>query len=209
MTDALLADVGGSTARARWLELAYQRIRADLLPEAPDLELVVLSWSFPSRGARGRVIGECHDGVQGARERWAIVIHPSQWASSRDVLAVLAHEMCHAATPGDGHGRRFRELVTRIGLVGKPTQTRPGPAFLSWAQGSGLGALPLGTINPNASRRVQGTRQRLWECSCPRPVKVRCASDWLDATCGNCGQRFELKQGPRAPRGGGAPGVIA
>jgi len=207
MTLALLAPPSGSMARAGWLENAYTHLRAELLPEAPPLALVVLSWSFPSRGTRGRVIGECHDSVTGGVERWAIVVHPSQWASSLEVLTVLAHEMAHAATPGDGHGRRFRELVTRIGLVGKPTQTRPGVHFAAWAHDADrvIGALPLGTVNPNARRRVQGTRQRLWECACPRPVKVRCASDELDATCGQCGVRFELKQGPRASRGGVQP----
>ena len=36
-----------------------------------------------------------------------------------------------------------------------------------------------------------GSRLRLWECRCPKPVKVRVASDTFDATCGKCNQPFE------------------
>lgn len=36
-------------------------------------------------------------------------------------------------------------------------------------------------------------RWRLFECFCAKPVKVRVASDTYDATCGKCGERFELR----------------
>lgn len=35
-----------------------------------------------------------------------------------------------------------------------------------------------------------GSRLRLWECRCPRPVKVRVASDTFAAHCDECGEAF-------------------
>ena len=36
-----------------------------------------------------------------------------------------------------------------------------------------------------------GSRLRLWQCACPKPVKVRVALDTFDATCNKCGNNFE------------------
>lgn len=38
-----------------------------------------------------------------------------------------------------------------------------------------------------------GSRLRLWECHCDKPVKVRIASDDFQATCKVCGTDFERK----------------
>ena len=55
-----------------------------------------------------------------------------------------------------------------------------------------LGSYPHQKWNPQAQRKKQGTRLRLWICECP--VKVRVASDTFDATCNICDARFQ-KQG--------------
>jgi hypothetical protein len=130
-----------------------------------------------------------------------IVVHPSQWSDDLAVLAVLAHEMAHAALPGAGHGTPFARLVRRIGLDGKPTATVPGEAFTRAVEALRLQLpmFPAGSLTV-IGRKVAGTRMRLFECACNPPIKVRSARDVLPWTCDDCGQVPVLKQGSRAPR---------
>jgi hypothetical protein len=201
-------DPGLSAQRVRWLELAYERVREAKLSEAPPLGQVALAYSFPTKGAAsggkgaidGQWIGSKLDGSPNG-EQQLIVIHPKLWNDPAEVAGVLAHEMVHAATPGDGHGGKFPSLAKRIGLVGKPTQAGAGEEFRAWVDNEfatqKLPPFPAGAVSITR-RRVQGTRQRLWECQCEPPVKLRCASDGLQARCELCGELFAMKA-PKTP----------
>lgn len=59
----------------------------------------------------------------------------------------------------------------------------------------GLRACPAGIgTRGGKSRGVgSGSRLRLYECSCHKPVKIRCASDDLEATHKVCKKPFKLK----------------
>ena len=196
------SEMGPSAARVSYLEGAYDLLRATLLPEAPERSLVALAYSFPLRGARsvgkrGR-IGECHYGAiqgSGKGEKNLIAIHPSEWIDDLRVLAVLAHEMIHAGLGAKvGHKAAFVAVARRIGLEGQPTATTPGLAFKRWIN-EHRQTLPVfypGTFS-FGDRRVQGTRLRLYECSCKPPFKVRCARDDLYARCEECGGMFLQK----------------
>jgi hypothetical protein len=201
---------GLSAQRVRWLEVAYERVRAERMPEAPPLSEVALAYSFPTKGAAsgtsGSVLGQwiggkVEDSPNG--EQQLIVVHPRLWKDPAEVVGVLAHEMCHAATPGDGHGARFAALAKRIGLVGKPTCAGAGAEFRAWVDAEfsrqTLPPFPAGAVAIH-KRKVQGTRMRLYECGCVPPVKVRCARDDLRAECQDCGEPFELKQPKTGPR---------
>jgi len=113
---------GLSAQRVRYLECAYDLLRTRLLPEAPPRKQVALAYSFPMTGAghdAGRAIGQCiYSPLEGsaAKERMLIIVHPNQWTQDLDVLAVLSHEMAHAATPRAGHAGAFVQLIRRIGL---------------------------------------------------------------------------------------------
>jgi hypothetical protein len=196
-----------AVARVHYLEAAYRIIRSELLPEAPPVDQIALAWSFPSKGARGKTIGECHYAIQGSHETAAIVIHPREWSKEDvEVLAILAHEMVHAALgPGVGHRGPFPQMAERIGLAGKPTATVAGSAFRQFIAKvrESLPPFPVGGIGLAPTKKA-GTRLRLWECGCG--VKVRVARDDFAATCDECGEAFELKQGarPSKPGQGGA-----
>jgi hypothetical protein len=201
---------GLSTQRVRWLEVAYERLREAKVPEAPPLSEVALAYSFPTRGAAsgtsssvlGQWIGGKVDGSPNG-EQQLIVVHPRLWKEPAEVLGTLAHEMCHAATPGDGHGARFAALARRVGLEGKPTCAGAGAEFRRWVDseyaGKTLPPFPAGAVAIH-KRKVQGTRMRLYECACEPPVKVRCARDDLHAECQECGELFELKAPKTGPR---------
>ena len=47
-----------------------------------------------------------------------------------------------------------------------------------------------GTRGGTSRGKGSGSRMRLWECSCAKPVKVRIASDDFAAHCDRCGQAF-------------------
>jgi hypothetical protein len=75
-----------------------------------------------------------------------------------------------------------------------------GPAFYGTG---GLGAMAITFVPRPCSAGVgvkggksrgkgSGSRMRLYECSCERPVKVRVASDTFAAHCDECGASFEL-----------------
>lgn len=191
---------GLSTSRVAYLEHAYELFRTALLKEAPPCSEVAFAYSFPSRGARGRAgrIGECHYGrLAGSEtdERFLLLVHPSEWVEDILVLAVLAHEMIHAALGrAAGHGPRFAALARRMGLAGKPTATVAGPAFACFvdANRKSLPPFPAGALHL-AERRVQGTRLRLYECHCTPVIKLRCARDDLRARCELCGAFFAIK----------------
>ena len=61
------------------------------------------------------------------------------------------------------------------------------PAFARYGFGSGVVvalrpcSAGIGTKGGTSRGRGSGSRQRLWECQCPRPVKVRVASDSFQA----------------------------
>lgn len=61
--------------------------------------------------------------------------------SELDTAATLAHELIHASLPYNadavtgphaGHGPVFKSYADRIGLVGDPRSTDPGPQFKEW-----------------------------------------------------------------------------
>jgi hypothetical protein len=88
----------------------------------------------------------------------------------------------------------------RLALYGIARVLRDGsPNF--WTRGmSGAGVATVkpcragqGTRGGKSRGTGSGSRLRLWECGCERPVKVRVASDAFDATCNVCAQPFERK----------------
>ncbi len=71
-----------------------------------------------------------------------------------------------------------------------------------WASalaGTGTGNTPRacragqGTRGGTSRGTGSGSRLRLWECQCDKPVKVRIASDDFQAHCDKCEQPFERK----------------
>lgn len=185
-----------SVQRAAYLEAAYILIQRDLLPEAPSSDTVALAWSLPKSSVH-KTLGECHhQALEGSeREYQAITVSPTIWASEVEVLRTLTHEMIHAARPDAKHGRGFKELAIRAGLEGTKF-TPAGPRFLAWVEQARptLPDFPAGALT-FAKGQKPGSRLRLYECCCEKPVKVRVASDTFDATCNVCESPFKLKNG--------------
>ncbi len=131
----------------------------------------------------------------------------------------LAHVLAgHSA----GHGPEWKDAAVRLGFAKKPeaagqrymlAQFRPAMRLFAYSeaaliaegnpafQTSGWLAIlgGLATVRPcSAGKGSKGGtsysrgRMRLWECQCTKPVKIRAATDNLQATCDLCGRSFAL-----------------
>lgn len=73
------------------------------------------------------------------------------------------------------------------------------PTFRTFGIGAFTMVLPkpcsagIGTKGGTSRGKGSGSRLRLWECGCPKPVKVRVASDTFAAHCDECGSAFTRK----------------
>lgn len=130
------------------------------------------------------------------------------------------HELAHAlAGYGAGHGPEWKAACGTLGLrCAKAAGHRYNLASFHPAIRSKLaelfaladgspnfgklftnGAPPkprpcgagIGTRGGKSRGKGSGSRMRLYECGCtPKPIKIRCASDTLNATCNACGEPF-------------------
>lgn len=104
--------------------------------DAPLPSRVRVAIGFTSAGAKGKAIGECWDNRLSVDGHFEIFIR-SDLAHAPDampaqVVAILAHELVHAAVgiPA-GHGKVFKRVALGLGLVGPMRATTPGDAFLA------------------------------------------------------------------------------
>ena len=92
-----------------------------------NLDKIKISCGFPSRGAtatKNKTIGQCWDSsLNGFNE---IFIHP-ELEEIKKMGGVLVHELIHAKLDGlnAGHGKPFRDIAVKVGLIGKMTATKP------------------------------------------------------------------------------------
>jgi len=116
--------------------------------------------------------------------------HGKEWKAACRVLG-----LANAAAAGQAYRPEdFPELWPAISALGDPNDGRP-----TFTRGMNT---PTGTVKPLApcpmGRGTKGGkstgpgsgRLRLWECACPKPVKVRVASDTFAAHCDHCGEAF-------------------
>jgi hypothetical protein len=161
---------------------------------------VRVSCGWPISGGAGEknvTIGQCFPPTMCADGIAQIFISP-RLANSLDVLGTLLHELIHASFGVQayriGHRKEFSQAAKKLGLAGPPTATVVGPQLVPLLQEyiSRIGPYPHAAIVPRAKDKAPGSRLRLYECSCDPPIKLRVASDKLDATCNCCGELFTL-----------------
>ncbi len=120
----------GVANREQWLGDAVNALRPMFVKtgqSVPDKARVSCSWPS-SKGLPGKkqAIGECWQPESSGDGHVEIFISPILGDPVK-ALDVLAHELCHAACPGDGHKGKFPKTAKAIGLIGKMTATTAGP----------------------------------------------------------------------------------
>lgn len=183
--------------REAWLEQAVEFLRDYM--EAHGLlfsSLPRVSCGWPSRGGLAphvRVNGQCFPPNLCEDGRPQIFITPIL-ADSIEVLGGLLHELIHAAVGCEhGHRKPFSRAAQKVGLVRPWVATTVGDRLRPMLERfvAVYGPYPHAAIQPQLNA-PKGSRLRLYECNCQPPVKVRVASDALQAQCLLCGNPFRL-----------------
>jgi len=188
------------TTREEWLRAAVDRLRPTFAAQGNPLPPALqVSVGFPSVGAlarRTRRVGECWSPQASLDGLHQLFISPLLGEPVL-VLAVLAHELVHAAvgTPAR-HGPRFRRAALALGLRGRMTATVAGPDLQARLEELSrlLGDFPhAGLLARDPDRRKQGTR--LLKIVCPScGYTARTTAKWIGTglpTC-PCGTTMRL-----------------
>ena len=133
------------------------------------LPSVRVSVGIPAGGKGGKLkrIGECWSPLASADKTTEVFICPSQ-SNAVDVLAILVHELVHAAVGLEhGHKGAFKRVAIALGLEGKMTSTKAGAALTDRLNAivTKLGAYPHAALNTALSgRKKQSTRMIKLTC---------------------------------------------
>lgn len=159
--------------RETWLHAAVDRMTPWFEEQGHKVPLLRVAVSFPTTGAKGAAIGQCHVGsVDGVPQ---LMIHPAIDDGVR-ALDILLHEVVHAVVGVDAqHGAPFGRLARSLGLTGKMTATVATPE-LAWNLERmvrlGLGPYPHARLDHrDILRKKQTTRM----------VKVFCGNGFCDS----------------------------
>lgn len=183
--------------REDWLNLAVVELRPIFESNGfPLPEKIRVTCGFPSSKARSldRAIGEHWSPTASSDGSHEILISPVI-DDATEAFAVLAHELAHAATDGDGHRGRFPECVRKIWLEGKPSSTYAGDTFkVNFASLiDSLGAYPHARLNVAAQRKVQSTR--MLKAVCPAcGYTIRLSSKWSQLGLPYCANNHSATQ---------------
>jgi hypothetical protein len=176
-----------------------------------EIPPVKVSCGFPSKGALSktrRSLGECWHSTCTMDGTKHIFVTPIL-GDAEKVLAVLTHELIHAALPdGEKHGPKFKAAMKAIGLEGKPSATVPTRELLDKleAMAEELGDYPNPALKPEEQkeRKPQAKKSFKMFCEHKRGCDKKCQI--LDKAVGTdysiSVTRKALKQGfPLCPCG--------
>jgi len=192
--------------REEWLNVMATELKKTVFKQSGfilDLKKVKISCGYPSTGAKGKRIGECHGSSNNGSNE--IFIHP-RLEKSNDVSGVLAHELIHAYDDcKNGHGPAFRKIAIAIGLEGKMTATTVSDALMETINKivKKIGKYPHKKLS-NANKKKQTTRMIKVVCSNCNIYHVRMSRTMYEMAKPNCGycidntdvSPFELKMYP-------------
>lgn len=173
--------------REQWLEAAVQELRPLFeIRGFPLPDKIRVTCGFPSRRARSRLraVGE-HWSPKASQDGAHEIFISPVLSESMEVLATLVHELCHAATDGDGHGSKFKRAARAMWLEGKPTSTYGGDAFKSEMSSLIDTDYPHASLNAGVDEKKQGTR--MLKACCPScGYTIRLTAKWAQLGLPDC-----------------------
>ena len=171
--------------REEWLQAAVDEFSGTFRELGSRLpKKIRVTCGFTSGGTRKTkknkiMIGECWDSERSGDKTTEIMVSPIEDTPTR-VLAILAHELCHAANGvQNGHHAAFPALARGLKLEGPLTMTFGGVDFANEHAHilKTLGDYPHAKLD-TASKVKQGTR--MIKCVCPDcGYTVRTTEKWL------------------------------
>ena len=122
--------------RQRLLDIAADAIRTDLLePLGVHVPFVPIATWANAKEAREAGCWMCDGGTYwGTSEEGSVqAIYIAEWVAPIKAVAILAHEMVHAALgKRESHGAEFNRVTKAMGLVGPAEHDEAGPKFIDW-----------------------------------------------------------------------------
>lgn len=121
--------------------------------------------------------------------------HKAEWRTACDLLGLTdAQAVGHVYTM-EGFKPALRAAIEALG---EPNDGKPAFGSITGPlapRTTKIKPCPMGRGTRGGKSRGtgSGSRLRLWECACAKPVKVRVASDDFKARCDECGQPFAYK----------------
>lgn len=187
-----------NNTREAWLAQLVTELRPFFQGVGVPLpDKIRVTCGFPSKAARSekaRRIGE-HWSPKASQDGTHEILVSPVVDDPFEAAGILTHELCHAATDGDGHKGRFPAAARALHLEGSPVHAKAGDKFrkeFGDLVGS-LGAYPHARLNVT-DRKVQSTR--LLKACCPTcGYTVRVTQKWASQslpTCGGDGAQFVL-----------------
>jgi len=187
------------STREEWLMQAVEEMRPwfDKV-DAPLPDRVRVSVGYSKRA--GKAVGWCWVDAASRDKRNQLFISP-ELDNPVDVLAVLLHELAHAADNcKSGHSGEFRRIATSLGLEGKMTSTKPGEELAAKLVSllRLLGEYPHAALTPSAARGAPKQTTRMLKVFCPNTeYTARTTNKWLTAYgppwCPCCESPMELE----------------
>lgn len=174
-----------SIERQHWLCCAAEALKERFASAGYTMpDNVRFSIGFPKGATKRHAIGQCWSAISSHDGHYEIFVSPEITATTPEgscrVGDVLAHEMAHVLTWGDGHGKLFKKCALAIGLTGKMTATTGTPAFneaFTRSVVDKIGTYPAGAID-YSTRRKQGIR--MLKCQCPTCGYIcRTTAQWI------------------------------
>lgn len=144
--------------REEWLLRATSKLRPLFRAhKAPIPKKVMMGCGWP-RGGKTEVIGQCFGKTWTMDETTHIFISPTQ-SDDIEVLAILVHELIHAAVGcEEGHKGRFKTVARAIGLEGKLTTTVVSPQSPLYSElkkiAKTLGKYPHSKMHPKRKFKI-------------------------------------------------------
>lgn len=168
--------------REAWLDAAVIEIRPLFTHIDRHVPVVVRVSTGWSKGAKKTSVGWCWKSEVASDHASNIFISP-ELVDPITILAVLAHEMAHAANDcRDGHGGDFRKMHSLLGFIGKPTASQASPALVAQLTpiADRLGPYPHAKLTPGLQVKTQSTRMiKVHAPECCQYV-VRVSQKWID-----------------------------
>lgn len=191
-----------NSERIRWFERAYERIREEILPEAPPSVTLTIGFPLKKKSGKYMTVGECaydcmveHGDGFGAEH--ILTLHPIQGNNLITMLGTLVHEMIHCAEPTARHGKAFQKLAKRVGLLPPWTATEPDEVLSNKLRGilleleQELGYVPVGHyVAPPPPPKKPSTSKKL-ECGCKHSITLSAKkAEQMKIICGICEEPF-------------------
>lgn len=185
------------TTREDWLVKGRKMLQERVFTHDDLPERVKVSVGF----CKGKAIGICCPKAWSSKEYTEIFIDPKIEDGSR-VLDILAHELIHAKLGnGKGHGKEFKKLAEKIGLVAPmkaTTASEPLKAILDKIVEE-IGAYPHAKLEQwTFPKEPKPDGEKSKQYICPEmcyiaTVKNKYAEERLPV-CPICGQEMRIKR---------------